>query len=400
MGLRRGGRRARRRVSAAPPGPARPPGPYDSRVHRPELDSGLFRELLDAAPDPTVIVDADGTIVLVNRQVERVLGHRREELVGQPVEVLVPMRFRARHPQRREDFLRHPSTRPMSSSLQLCAVHRDGREVPVEISLSPLETASGLLVSAALRDITERRRMEAEADRMRDELIATVSHELRTPLTSVIGCSELLADLPEEEVGARARRLVEIIRRNAARELRLVDDLLTVAFLDGERLRVQCAPTDLAAVAGHVASDQAPAARAAGVELLLEAAQLSAVSGDHDRLVQVLENLLTNAVKFTPAGGRVTVRVCERGGDPVLEVSDTGVGVEPEEVPRLFERLYRTPGAVATQAPGAGLGLSIVQKLVAAHDGTVTVESERGRGTTVRVRLRYAGPDASPAGPA
>ncbi|MQW75504.1 PAS domain S-box protein [Nocardioides sp. dk4132] len=362
-------------------------------MHRPELKSGLFRELLDAAPDPTVIVDADGTIVLVNRQVERVLGHRREELVGQPVEVLVPMRFRATHPHRREGFVRHPSARPMSSSLQLCAVHRDGHEVPVEISLSPLETESGLLVSAALRDISERRRMEAEADRLRDELIATVSHELRTPLTSVIGYSELLADLPEEEVGARARRLVEVIRRNAARELRLVDDLLTMAFLDGERLRVQRAPMDLAAMAGHVVTDQIPAARAAGVELLLEAERVPAVSGDHDRLVQVLENLLTNAVKFTPAGGRVTVRVCEHDGDPVLQVTDTGVGVEPEELPRLFERLYRTPSAVAAQVQGAGLGLSIVQKLVAAHDGTVAVESERGRGSTFRVRLRYSGHD-------
>jgi len=190
-----------------------------------------------------------------------------------------------------------------------------------------------------------------------------------------------------------------VIRRNAARELRLVDDLLTMASLDSERLRVQRGPMDLAALAGQVVADQAPAARAAGLELLLDAAQVPAVSGDHDRLVQMLENLLTNAMKFTPAGGQVTVRVCEHDGDPVLEVTDTGVGVEPEEVSRLFERLYRTPSAVAAQVQGAGLGLSIVQKLVAAHEGTVTVESERGSGTTFRVRLRYSGLDDGQAPP-
>ena len=364
-------------------------------MKRPEIASGLFRDLLDAAPDPTVIIDSDGLIVLINRQVERVLGYQREDLVGQPVEVLVPPRFRELHPHRREGFLRWPSARPMSSSLQLCAMHRDGRELPVEISLAPLETEAGTLVSAALRDISERRRMEAEADRLRDELIATVSHELRTPLTSVIGYSELLADLPEDQVGEQARPIVEVIRRNAARELRLVEDLLTVAFLDGERLRVKRSPMDLAALATHVVTDHVPIADAARVELRLEAETTGPVSGDQDRLVQVLENLLTNAVKFTRPGGRVVVRVREDAGVPVLEVADTGVGVREEEIPRLFDRLYRTPSAIAAHAQGAGLGLSIVQKIVEAHDGAVSVASELGRGTTVRVELRYSRVDLS-----
>nr|WP_301539832.1 ATP-binding protein [Nocardioides sp. zg-DK7169] len=354
----------------------------------------MFRELLDAAPDPTVIVDGDGLIVLVNRQVERVLGHRREDLVGHPVEVLVPARFRPQHPGRRQGFVGRPSPRPMSASQGLTALHSAGHEVPVEISLSPLVTESGVLVSAALRDITERRRMEAEADRLRDELIGTVSHELRTPLTSVIGYSELLADLPEEQLGGRARALVEVIRRNAARELRLVDDLLTMAFFDGDRMRVQRVPMSLAALAARVVADQMPAARAAGVELVIETEPVPVVSGDRDRLAQVLENLLTNAFKFTPSGGQVTVRVCDDGTGPVLEVSDTGVGVEPDEIPHLFERLYRTPSAIAAHVQGAGLGLSIVQRVVAAHEGTVTVHSERGQGTSFRVRLRYdAGAD-------
>ncbi|WP_121258004.1 PAS domain S-box protein [Nocardioides ferulae] len=350
----------------------------------------LFRGLLDAAPDATVIVDARGRIVLANRQVEQVLGYPQAELVGRPVEVLVPSRFRAAHPQHRDGYAHSPASRPMGGSVELYALHRDGHELPVEISLSPLETERGLLVSAAVRDITERRRMQAESERLREELIATVSHELRTPLTSIIGYAELLGDLAEHEVGFRARDLVERIERNAARELRLVDDLLTMAFLDDHRLRVARVPTDLAEVVDRVVDDHARRAEDAGIALGWSAEQVRPVAGDQFRLVQVVENLLTNALKFTEAGGRVDVAVRGEDGGAVVEVADTGVGVAPEDLPHLFDRLYRTPDAIAAHVPGAGLGLPIVQKIVEAHEGTVEIESEPGAGTVVRVRLPYA----------
>ena len=353
-------------------------------------DSGLFAELLDAAPDATVIVDESARIVLVNRQVERVLGYPRHELVGQPVEVLVPPRFRGGHAGRRNGFLSSPGERPMHVQVDLFALHHDGHEVPVEISLSPLQTETGLLVSASIRDITERQRIQQEAVRMREELIATVSHELRTPLTSIIGYSELLADLGDDELGHRARHLVAVIQRNASRELRLVDDLLTMAFLDGDRLRIARQPMDLGSVAHRVVGDQEARAHELDVRLSADVERLPPVNGDFYRLVQVAENLVTNALKFTPAGGQVTVRVRPGADSAVLEVADTGVGVREEEIPRLFERLYRTPSAVAAHAQGAGLGLSIVQKIVEAHGGRVDVESQLGVGTTISASLPYA----------
>lgn len=353
-------------------------------------DIGLFRDLLDAAPDPTVIVAADASIVLVNAQVTNVLGYTRQELVGQQIEILVPERFRSEHPGLRDGFLSAPAARPLGGDRELFALHKDGRELPVEISLAPLYTGEGMLVSAALRDITERKRMQEEAVRMREELIATVSHELRTPLTSIIGSAEMLGDLAERELSPRARELVGVIERNAGRELRLIDDLLTMAFLDGRRLRIALAPVDLTAVGQRVVDDLGPRADDAGLELSFDGEELAPVFGDFYRLVQVVENLVSNALKFTPSGGSVAIIVRAGGPDAVLEVADTGIGVSGAEQPKLFDRLYRSPSAVAAHVQGAGLGLSIVQKIIEAHDGTVEVESELGAGTTFRVRLPYS----------
>lgn len=361
-----------------------------------------FRSLLDAAPDATVIVDETAAILLANDQVEHVFGYRRAELIGQKIEVLVPERFHRVHQERRDGFLADPGVRPMGIGMDLYAVRKDGSEFPVEISLSPLETEEGVLVSAAVRDVTERRRIKEEAGRMREELIATVSHELRTPLTSIIGYAELLSDLGEGDLSAAARQMLEVIERNARRELRLVDDLLTVAFLGDRQLPVALALVDLVRVAEEAVDAARTLADSRGVALRLAPASTTWVSADLHRLGQVVDNLLTNAIKFTEAGGRVDVRVEADGADgAVLEVADTGTGMTEDEVSRIFERLYRTPAAVNNHVTGVGLGLPIVQAIVEAHAGSIEVDSAPGRGTRIRVRLPCAGisdPSAAPPG--
>ncbi len=354
------------------------------------LDTTLFRLLLDAAPDATVIVDESATIVLANAQVTNVLGWSQGELVGQPIETLVPDRLRGAHQARRTGFLAEPTVRPMGIGRALFARHKDGREVPVEISLSPLETESGVLVSASVRDISERLQMQGEATRLREEIIATVSHELRTPLTSIIGYAELLEELDDDELGPRARAILEVIQRNAARELRLVDDLLTMASLDDERLQITMAPLDLLEVVHRVVVDHAPRARDAQIEVRLEGEPVRPVQGDFVRLGQVVENLVGNALKFSSPGDTVVLRVGDGGSMAVLEVVDTGRGISQQEMPHLFKRLYRGPDAVVAQTPGAGLGLAIAQTIVQAHLGRIDVTSDLGVGTAFRVYLPYA----------
>jgi PAS domain S-box-containing protein len=358
-------------------------------------DEERFRSLLEAAPDATVIVDPTGTIVLTNNRMTDVFGYPASALVGHRVDLLAPESQRETYFAGFLRYLESPNALPMGVSQELHIRHHDGHEVPVEISLSPLDTEEGLLVSVALRDVTERLRIQKESLRQRDELIATVSHELRTPLTSIIGYAELMTDLDGLDLSRRARKLLGVIERNANRELQLVDDLLTMAYLNDNRLRVSRVPVDLSEVGRRVVDDHALRARERGLQLTLVEGEVAPVLGDFNRVVQVLENVVTNSLKFTRPGGRVDVSVHDRGTMGMLEVRDTGTGVTPEEKAKIFERLYRAPAAIADQTQGAGLGLAIVRAIVEAHGGWVDLDSEVGVGTVVRIALPYADQPAS-----
>ncbi|MDN4162782.1 PAS domain-containing sensor histidine kinase [Nocardioides abyssi] len=351
-----------------------------------------FRELIEAAPDPTVIVDGAGVVVMTNRQVDRVFGYEPGALVGSPVERLVPERLRDRHVGLRRGYAAAPGVRGMGQGSELHAVRRDGTEFPVEISLSPIETDDGTLVAAAVRDVSERRRIQETADRIREEFLATVSHELRTPLTSIVGYAELLGDLTDEQLGPQARRMLEVIDRNARRELRLVNDLLTLAQLQEEQLQVVREPVELGEVVRAAVEDARLTTRRRGVRVVVDPrAEDLLVLGDAGRLAQVVGNLLGNAVKFTPPGGSVVLALDRTAdGQVELRVEDTGSGMTADVVDQVFDRLYRAPSAVRDQVPGAGLGLPIARAIVEAHGGTISLDSEPGVGTTVVVRLAAA----------
>ncbi|RNL80011.1 PAS domain-containing sensor histidine kinase [Nocardioides marmorisolisilvae] len=350
----------------------------------------LFRGLLEAAPDAMVIVDKTGTIILVNAQVENRFGYERGELIGQSVEMLVPERFAGMHVAFRSGYVAGPRTRPMGLAGDLYARRKDGSEFPVEISLAPLETEEGLLVSAAVRDISERRRMQEEADRVKDEFFATVSHELRTPLTSMLGYSELMADL--EQLSPQGRRFLSVISRSAERELRLVDDLLTLVAIEESGLSIRTAPIDLEPVVRDAVEAARPRAEEVDIDLTLEIPGFVVqVDADRDRVGQAIDNLLSNALKFTPSGGTVRVRlhVNERAAE--IEVADSGMGIGDIDPSRIFERLYRSGAAVAQQVPGAGLGLTIALAIVEAHNGTIGVVKSDNSGTTFRMSFPLIG---------
>ena len=344
----------------------------------------LFRGLLEAAPDGMVIVNRDGAIVLVNAQVEELFGYGRAELVGEQVEILVPDRYTGMHMAFRNGYLSEPRTRPMGLAGDLHARRKDGSEFPIEVTLSPLETDEGLLVSAAIRDISERRRMQEETDRVKDEFFATVSHELRTPLTSMIGYGELMTDL--EELSPQGQRFLSVIMRSAERELRLVDDLLTLVAIEESGLAIRSAEIDLERVVREAVEAARPRAEEARLSLSLETPGIAVpMYGDRDRLGQAMDNLLSNAIKFTPADGQVKVVLRSRGPSAEIDVVDTGVRIGVDDPDALFERLFRTPAAVAQQTPGAGLGLTIALAIVEAHAGTIEVVSSGHDGTTFRM---------------
>jgi signal transduction histidine kinase len=223
-----------------------------------------------------------------------------------------------------------------------------------------------------------------ELDELKDEFVSSVTHELRTPLTSISGYVELLLDEVED---SEERAYLQIVDRNAQRLLALVNDLLFAARLQSGRLELELEPVDLRGVVEEAVEAARPRADAADVELVVTCAEVPAVTGERQRLGQLVDNLLSNAIKFTPAGGHVDIALAGLNGLVHLEVSDTGIGIPADEMARLFERFFRTQSALERQIQGTGLGLYISKAIVDAHGGRIAVRSDEGRGTTFVVEL-------------
>jgi PAS domain S-box-containing protein len=235
--------------------------------------------------------------------------------------------------------------------------------------------------------VIERRRAEEDADRLKSEFFALVSHELRTPLTSVIGYLDIVREDDEGGLSEEQDRFLSIIDRNAHRLLRLVGDLLFVAQVEAGTLSLEKGTVDLEQVALDAVEAARPRAATLSVSLAADTVPAILEGGDPDRLGQLVDNLVTNALKFTPPGGAVTVRLRRTEAEAVLEVIDTGVGISAADQEHLFERFFRADQATAEAIPGIGLGLSICAAIVAGSGGSIAIDSAEGRGTTFRVTL-------------
>jgi protein-histidine pros-kinase len=360
-----------------------------------------FRSLLEAAPDAMVIVDGSGTIVLVNTQAERLFGYERREMLGQRVEMLVPTSVRPSHHKHRDGYMAEPHVRPMGASLTLHGLRKDGSEVPVEISLSPLETDEGRLVTAAIRDVTDRRQVERAlyeknveletANRTKDRFLATMSHELRTPLNAVIGFTgTLLMKLPGPLTDEQESQL-RTVQSSAQHLLALINDLLDLAKIESGKIELRPEDVSCGSIVAEVIAALRPAAQVKG--LIFSASTGDApliVHTDRRALHQILLNLVGNAIKFTEQGG-VCIAFTRSGqiGDARvrLSVTDTGVGIRPEDQPRLFHAFEQLETTAARRHEGSGLGLHLSQKLAALIGARIECESVLGGGSTFTLVL-------------
>jgi signal transduction histidine kinase len=256
---------------------------------------------------------------------------------------------------------------------------------------SPVLDGNGFIVGRVwtLREVTADR----ELDRMRDSFVATVSHELRTPLTSISGFLEMLQD-EEHGFGDSGRAYLQVIRRSTDRLHKLVEELLLIAQIEASRIELEPIPLDLAALASECVEALRPVAVEKGVSIELVTDGAPQVVGDPRRLAQVVDNLVSNAVKFTPEGGSIVASVDGDDRRVRLVVTDTGIGIPADEQGQVFSRFFRSRTATQHAITGTGLGLAISRALVEQHEGTITVRSEEGVGTTVTVTLPAQVPEA------
>ena len=368
-----------------------------------------FQELLEAAPDAILQVDETGRIVLVNRVVEDMFGYTREELLGKPVEILIPEELRGAHAARRHEYRQQPATRPMGAGLSLSGVRKDGSRFPVEISLSPSKSEEGFLVTAIVRDITGRKQAEEKlrqlqesyireltstnrelelrnreierADRLKSEFLASMSHELRTPLHTVIGFSELLAEELEGPLTEKQKRFVDHIHRDANHLLELINDILDLSKIEAGRLELRAEPFDLGVVVEESLASFRALALAKSITIERELPPNLMLEADRLRFKQIVVNLLSNAMKFTPEGGRVRIRARLAHEDVLVSVEDTGVGIPKEAHAAIFDKFYQIGETTKGVREGTGLGLAITKRLVEQHGGRIELESEPGKGS-------------------
>jgi PAS domain S-box-containing protein len=247
------------------------------------------------------------------------------------------------------------------------------------------ETGRSIRMYGTIRDVTEEKRAQEEADRLKNDFLALVSHELRTPLTSIRGYLEVLLDDEDGELNNGQRESAEIAYRNASRLQELVGDVLTLSKLESGAIRFQRRPVDLALIARELEQEFRPTAAQKKISIAVVAQESAVVFGDPLRLGQSLANLLSNAIKFSPVGGTVEVHCRQTGGEVVLEVADSGIGIPAPELARIGQRFYR--GSNADTIQGTGLGLAIAREILERHGGRLEVESEVGVGSAFRVRV-------------
>lgn len=360
--------------------------------------------LLEYAPDATILVDAEGKIRLVNAQTERLFGYYREELMGHPIEMLIPARYRGRHVGERKGYYGDPHVRPMGVGLELNGLRKNGSEFPVEISLSPVSTREGTFVSCSVRDSTERKTLERQlrevnaalesASRAKDSFLASMSHELRTPLNAIIGFTgTLLMQLPGPLTGEQERQL-EIVQSSARHLLSLINDILDLAKIESGKIELTLESISATEVVDEVSSSLAALAAEKRLDFTTHVTDNgNPITTDRRALSQILLNLTNNALKYTEAGSvRIDVSATSHNERSAVafSVSDTGIGIKPEDQERLFKAFEQLDLSSTRRYEGTGLGLYLCRNLASLLGGELTVTSQFGKGSTFTFTLPRA----------
>jgi PAS domain S-box-containing protein len=356
-----------------------------------------MRTLIDAIQDGIVIVNSRSTITFVNKGAETIFGYAEDNMIGQPLDILLPVSVRQQHQDYLAQFLAEAHTgRMMAERAELSGMRADGTEFPAEISICKFDLNDEVRLGAIVRDVSHRRAREAALERALEEakaakeaqasFLATMSHEIRTPLNGVLGMAELLEggmNDPEK------RRMARVIRQSGMGLLTLLNDLLDMSKIEAGKLTLEHAPFCPVELARQVEDTHLVSVEEKGLSLDVfhKSGCEQPRMGDAHRIQQILHNLLSNAIKFTETGG-VTLTIGGRSNQSLqIVVEDTGIGMTDAQVQNLFEDFVQADRSISRRFGGSGLGMSIVRQLIDRMGGSIDVQSEVGKGTAVTVSL-------------
>lgn len=368
-------------------------------------DEERFRNVVEASPNAFLLFDHDGRIVMVNRQTELLFGYSRQELLGQPIELLIPESMRKIYHEVRYRFGQEAETRRLGENRELFGRHRDGQLLPVEVGLSPLRSGEEQLVQAVVIDIGHRKAAERRlrdqanelvvANRYKSEFLANMSHELRTPLNSILILSDQLRQNAASNLTEKQVRHADIIHRAGHDLLQLINDVLDLAKIEAGHMQIKPEPVNLAELLTELVTGLEPMAEQNGLSLSsrIDPDVPVSIISDRARLQQILRNLITNALKFTEQGS-VEIHVVQKpaenpGGEDLLQVcvTDTGIGIAEDQHERIFQAFQQIDGSISRQYGGTGLGLAIARQLAEVLGGGIRLRSAPGQGSSFTVEL-------------
>jgi two-component system, chemotaxis family, CheB/CheR fusion protein len=350
-----------------------------------------FSNAVSVSPNGILTVDHNGLITMINAEVERIFGYSQDELLGKPIEVLVPAPEGARHAGMRMDFFRHPRLiRRMGGMSYVWGAHKDGSKIPLDVRVNPIETPTGVQAIASVVDFSEHQKLEStlrEQVIQRDRFLATLSHELRNPIAAILTSASLLRRVAGKN--ADVEQPTAVIHRQTSHMATLLDDLLDVSRVTQGKIDLRLKPIDLVAACGEAIDSVSTIAKQ---HLHIIHTELPAdpvyVNADRVRVLQIIENLLTNAIKYTDDSGDISVTLTTDSGNAVLRVRDNGCGMSKELLATIFDMFVQSDETLDRSQGGMGVGLTLVKSLVELHKGTIDATSGgKNRGSEFTVRL-------------
>ncbi len=364
------------------------------RISLADDSEAYFRTLLESAPDAMIIVDENGRIAIVNAQAEKMFGYGRAELLGKPIEHLLPERLRGRHRNHRQFYVQAPSVRPMGKGFELVGQRKDGSEFPVEISLSPVGSAHGRFVSSVIRDVTDRKRMEQDiiaaqraaerANKANSAFLAAASHDLRQPVQAL---TLLNGALRRTVTDPRALNMIQSQDDSLAAMTNLLNSLLDISRLDAGAISPQLEEFPIQRLIGRLSAEFARQARHKGLDFTSRSCAAT-VRTDPALLTEIIQNFVSNAIRYTDTGS-VRLECTNADGACRIDVVDTGIGIEMDQLDAIFQEFHQVTASTASKE-GFGLGLAIVRRLADLLGHRVEVDSEPGRGARFSVYVPTA----------